>query len=94
MLGTDERGSVPRLKIAQGRAQIVLQRPEKRNRLEPADLETLMDLFDVIEKNRSVRIVTIEAEGPSWCSGYHLGAWSQGDPYHGTQRLRGTRTSL
>lgn len=79
MLGTDERGSVPRLKIAQGRAQIVLQRPEKRNRLEPADLETLMDLFDVIEKNRSVRIVTIEAEGPSWCSGYHLGALSQGE---------------
>ena len=38
-----------------------------------------MDLFDVIEKNRSVRIVTIEAEGPSWCSGYHLGALSQGE---------------
>ena len=75
----NNRGDVPQLKISDGRAQILLQRPEKRNRLEPDDLEALMGHLDTIEKDTSVRIVTIEAAGPSWCSGYHLGALSQGE---------------
>ena len=79
MSGTDEQGSVPLLQVSRGRAQILLQRPEKRNRLEPSDLEVLIDHIDTIEKDRSVRIVTVEAKGPSWCSGYHLGALSQGE---------------
>ena len=79
MTSPDEQGSVPLLQVTQGRAQILLQRPEKRNRLEPADLEVLISHFDVIEKDTSIRIVTIEAKGPSWCSGYHLGALSQGE---------------
>ena len=71
MMSDEEESSAPLLKVSKGRAQILLRRPEKRNRLEPADLEALMGHFDTIEKDRSVRIVTVEAKGPSWCSGYH-----------------------
>ena len=78
-MDVDNKGDVPLLKVTDGRAQIFLQRPAKRNRLEPADLEALMSHLDTIDKDSSVRIVTIEAEGPSWCSGYHLGALSQGE---------------
>jgi|TARA_B100001741_G_scaffold74423_1_gene60176 enoyl-CoA hydratase len=69
-----QEGEVPELRIANGRARILLRRPEKRNRLEPVDLAQVIDHINVIENDESVRIVTIEAEGPSWCSGYHLGA--------------------
>jgi len=79
MMSEEEESSVPLLNVSKGRAQILLRRPEKRNRLEPADLEALMGHFDTIEKDRSVRVVTVEAKGPSWCSGYHLGALSQGE---------------
>ena len=70
---------VPTLTVTEGRATIRLHRPEKRNRIEPADLTELMGVCETITADASVRVVTIEAEGPVWCAGYHLGALADGE---------------
>ena len=75
----NSEGDVPSLKILESRAQIFLRRPHKRNRLGPPDLEAVMAHLMAVEADPSVRSLTIEAHGPSWCSGYHLGALAQGD---------------
>ena len=67
----------PTLEVADGRATVRLQRPEKRNRIEPADITTIIEHCDSLED--SVGVVVIEATGPSWCSGYHLGALADGE---------------
>ena len=74
----NSEGDVPSLEILQSRAQIVLRRPDKRNRLGPPDLEAVMAHLAAVEADPSVRSLTIEAHGPSWCSGYHLGALAPG----------------
>ena len=78
-MGLDGAGDVPKLEVTDHRARLVLQRPDKRNRLEPADLEQIISHLEKIENNPSIRVVTLEAEGPSWCSGYHLGALAEGE---------------
>jgi enoyl-CoA hydratase len=69
----------PTLTIRDGRATLALQRPEKRNRIEPSDLTTLIEHCDRIDADPSVHVVVIEAAGTSWCSGYHLGALAEGE---------------
>lgn len=69
----------PTLDVSNGRATICLQRPDKRNRIEPPDLTTIIEHCDVIDADQTVRVVVIEATGPSWCSGYHLGALADGE---------------
>jgi enoyl-CoA hydratase/carnithine racemase len=69
----------PELAISDGRATIRLRRPEKRNRIEPADLAALAAHVDAIEAESSVRVMVLAADGPSWCSGYHLGALAEGE---------------
>ncbi|MED6304319.1 MAG: enoyl-CoA hydratase/isomerase family protein [Actinomycetota bacterium] len=71
-------GDLPSLEILESRARVFLRRPEKRNRLGPTDLEAIMAHLGVVEADPSVRSLTIEADGPSWCSGYHLGALAEG----------------
>ena len=78
-MGLHGAGDVPKLEVIGHRARLVLQRPDKRNRLEPADLEQIISHLQQIHNNSSVRVVTLEAEGPSWCSGYHLGALAEGE---------------
>lgn len=68
----------PTLERANGRATLSLQRPDKRNRIEPSDLTALIEHCDVIDDDPDVHVVVIEAGGPSWCSGYHLGALAAG----------------
>lgn len=71
--------SVPTLHIDGHRATIELQRPDKRNRIEPDDLVELLSLFDQIVAADDVRVVVLAARGPSFCSGYHLGALTEGE---------------
>ncbi|MDG2114348.1 MAG: enoyl-CoA hydratase/isomerase family protein [Actinomycetota bacterium] len=79
-----DASGLPTLHIDGSRAAIRLHRPEKRNRIEPADLTELIGLCDQLAESKSVRVVTVEAEGPVWCSGYHLGALADGErPAHG-----------
>ena len=69
----------PTLAIDHGRARITLNRPDKRNRLEPTDLGAFDAHLQAAAADLSVRVLTIEAEGPSWCSGFHLGALAAGE---------------
>jgi enoyl-CoA hydratase len=69
---------VPTLHIDGHCATIELQRPEKRNRIEPDDLVELISLFERIEAADDVRVVVLSARGPSFCAGFHLGALTDG----------------
>jgi enoyl-CoA hydratase/carnithine racemase len=74
----------PTLERDGGRATIRLNRPEKRNRIEPDDLVALAGHLDALAAAVAAagpdapRSLVITAEGPSWCSGYHLGALAEG----------------
>ncbi|MEZ5233199.1 MAG: enoyl-CoA hydratase/isomerase family protein [Acidimicrobiales bacterium] len=69
---------VPTLHIDGQRATIELQRPDKRNRIEPDDLVELLTLFDRICAAPDVRVVVVRAAGPIFCAGFHLGALADG----------------
>jgi enoyl-CoA hydratase len=71
--------SSPTLTIEGSRATIALQRPTKRNRIEPPDITAIIGHCDTIEAEGEVRVVVVRSEGPSWCSGYHLGALADGE---------------
>jgi len=64
----------PILTIAEGKATIRLNRPSEHNRLEPDDLETLIEIYDRIANDVSVRALVITGTGKSFSSGFHIGA--------------------
>jgi enoyl-CoA hydratase/carnithine racemase len=70
----------PTLAITGHRARIELRRPEKRNRIEPADLIALHEIFETIDGDDSIRSVVLTAGGPVFCAGYHLGALGNDNP--------------
>ncbi|MGE0701693.1 MAG: enoyl-CoA hydratase/isomerase family protein, partial [Hyphomicrobiaceae bacterium] len=51
-----------------------LNRPAEHNRLEPDDLEALIELYDRIAKDVSIRVLVITGTGKSFSSGFHIGA--------------------
>ena len=69
----------PTLAIDGARAEIALGRPDKHNRIEPDDLAEIDRHLAAIEADPVVRVVTLTAEGRSWCSGFHLGAFADGE---------------
>ena len=70
---------LPTLEIAGAQATIRLNRPEKRNRIEPRDLSELMAICQRLSDDDSIRVVRLESQGPVWCAGYHLGALAEGE---------------
>lgn len=69
--------SAPVLHIDGPVATITLHRPAHRNRLERDDLLTLMQHFEQVERDRSIRVLVLGsqtlAERPVFCAGYHIG---------------------
>jgi enoyl-CoA hydratase/carnithine racemase len=55
-------------------AELRLRRPAKANRLSPADLATIVTLLDEVERDASVHVLVIAAEGANFCAGFDLGA--------------------
>jgi len=66
--------TTPILTIAEGKATIRLNRPAEHNRLEPADLEALIEIYDRIANDVSIRVLVITGTGKSFSSGFHIGA--------------------
>lgn len=66
--------TTPILTIAEGKAVIRLNRPAEHNRLEPADLEALIEMYDRIAQDMTVRVLVITGTGKSFSSGFHIGA--------------------
>ena len=73
--------SPPLLHIANGVAHITLNRPAQRNRLENHDLATLLQQFEQINHDASVRVMVLTANThsqpkPVFCAGYDIGGFS------------------
>lgn len=68
--------TTPLLTIANGRADVVLNRPREHNRLEPEDLAALIEMFEHIDADTSVRVMVLTGKGKSFSSGFHIGALS------------------
>jgi len=79
--------SAPLLHVAQGVATITLNRSAQRNRLENTDLSVLLQHFEQINLDKSVRVVVLTANTqghpkPVFCAGYDIGGFSDTD--HGS----------
>lgn len=66
--------TTPILTIDGPRATIRLNRPKQLNRIEQADLETLMSLFAQIEADRNVRVLVLTGTGRAFSAGFDLGS--------------------
>lgn len=69
-----EPSTLPILTIADGRATVRLNRPRQHNRLEPADVRELTEIFGRIDAEPSVRVLVLTGTGKSFSSGFHIGA--------------------
>jgi enoyl-CoA hydratase/carnithine racemase len=72
--GTADPASTPVLAIEGARATIRLNRPRHLNRLQPEDLDALLELFDRIEADSAIRVVVLTGTGRAFSAGYDLGA--------------------
>jgi enoyl-CoA hydratase/carnithine racemase len=69
-----EPATLPVLTIADGRATVRLNRPRQHNRLEPADVRELTEMFGRVDADPSVRVLVLTGTGKSFSSGFHIGA--------------------
>jgi enoyl-CoA hydratase len=54
------------------RADVVLDRPEKRNAMDLSVLEALREAFEAVDADDEVRAVVVRGEGPVFCGGLDL----------------------
>jgi enoyl-CoA hydratase/carnithine racemase len=71
---TAEAASTPVFEIDGARATIRLNRPRHLNRLQPDDLDALLDLFDRIEADPALRVLVLTGTGRAFSAGYDLGS--------------------
>ena len=64
--------SAPVLELNGARATIRLNRPKHLNRLQPDDLDTLLELFDRIEADPAIRVMVLTGTGRAFSAGYDL----------------------
>lgn len=65
--------SLVRTEIAGHVANVVLNRPDKRNALTDEMLDRLIEAIDLVESKSDVRVLVLRGEGSSFCSGVDLG---------------------
>jgi enoyl-CoA hydratase len=66
--------SAPVLALDGARATIRLNRPRHLNRLQPEDLDALINLFDRIEADPAIRVLVLTGTGRAFSAGYDLGS--------------------
>lgn len=71
---SEPESTPPILTIDGNRATIRINRPKAMNRIEPDDLFVLMDLFDRIEADPSVRVLVLTGTGRAFSAGFDLRA--------------------
>lgn len=74
-MSTDDRVLVT---IEAGIAQVRLNRGAKHNGLDPAMFEAIVAAGERLREDRSVRVVIISGEGPSFCAGLDFKAFISG----------------
>ena len=77
---TTHDSTPPSLVISGGVARITLNRPTQRNRLENDDLATLLQQFEQINTDDTVRVMVLTANTsgqpkPVFCAGYDIGGF-------------------
>jgi enoyl-CoA hydratase len=72
--GAADLASAPLLDVDGARATIRLNRPKHLNRLQPDDLNVLMQLFDRIEADPAIRVLVLTGTGRAFSAGYDLGS--------------------
>ena len=60
--------------VENGVARITLNRPEKRNALDPEFIQELQDALDTSASDSAVRVVLLNGNGKDFCSGMDLAA--------------------
>lgn len=70
-----------KIEIRDKTALIKLNRPDKRNSLNPELILALKNQLDVLENNTSVKVIIITGEGSSFCSGADLNYLQQLNEY-------------
>jgi enoyl-CoA hydratase len=68
-------------------ARLTLNRPHKRNALNPALLDAFDAITDRLDRDPSVSVIVIRGAGPSFCAGYDIS--SDGDPQRAYRRAEG-----
>jgi enoyl-CoA hydratase/carnithine racemase len=63
------------ISVADGVADVRLNRPEKRNALDPAMFAGLVDASERLAKDPSVRVVVLSGEGKSFCAGLDMASF-------------------
>src|SRR5262245_3262021 len=51
---------------------LTLSRPDEYNTINPALRDALDQALDDADRDRSIRVVLLQAEGPAFCAGYQL----------------------
>jgi enoyl-CoA hydratase len=69
---------IPALRLEGARATLTLRRPRHHNRLEPPDLDEMLRLLREVETAPGLRVLVLTGTGPSFSSGFHIGAFGQG----------------
>ena len=74
--------SAPVLAIQGGVATITLNRPAQRNKLENGDLQRLLEHFDTVERDASLRVLVLTANTagqpkPVFCAGFDIGGFDE-----------------
>ena len=74
--------SAPVLAIEAGVATITLNRPARRNKLENGDLQLLLQHFEAVERDASVRVLVLTANTsgqpkPVFCAGFDIGGFDE-----------------
>jgi len=72
-----EGASPPLLERNGARATIRLNRPRHVNRLQPEDLDVLMQLFAEIEADPALRVLVLTGTGRAFSAGYDLGSLAE-----------------
>jgi enoyl-CoA hydratase len=70
---------LPILHVADGRATLTLNRPAHHNRLHVEDLRALLGHFTALAADPALKLLVLTGTGPSFCSGFHLGAFDDSD---------------
>lgn len=74
--------STPRLSVVGHAATITLNRPAQRNRLEQQDLQVLLALFEQVDADTNIRVLTLTSctlgqPRPVFCAGYDIGGFER-----------------
>src|ERR1700728_4077435 len=89
-----ETASTPLLEIDGARAPIRLNRPKHLNRLQPDDLDALLELFDRIEADPAIRVLVLTGTGRAFSAGYDLGSIAERAASAPEQPTRGSSVEL